>query len=410
MTTDLLPATPEVIVRFGSGAIFQDAFTLGTSDGVLGVNVLGGQNPVQLPSVRQIAVRRGKDSIDGSFGAGTATVSFLDFTGDWNPTDPNGPYFGELIPGRQIQIRVPAAGVGYNIYAGYITAWDWNWEPGVGWARVTVNASDAMRQLELADVETVTGAQTGDLPGTRLNLILDENQWPQSARNIDPGTTTLQADPGNRRSTLTALRQVEQSDLGALYVDPYGRVTYLSRTELSTRATGPAIEFDETGNTYTSLDVALDDTTIINEATITPTDLTAQTATNATSVTKYFRRSVNRDRQLMETEARALQQAEALVGSRGEARLTLRAIQFNLETLQRLVDLVETDIGDPVEVTRSYDGSDPIQFRSIVQGIRWDITPNRWRGTFSTTDTLALATAFVLGSAEFGVLGVNSLG
>jgi hypothetical protein len=73
------------------------------------------------------------------------------------------------------------------------------------------------------------------------------------------------------------------------------------------------------------------------------------------------------------------------------------------------LELVTTEIGDPLEITRSY-ASGTVQFRSIVQGINWDITPNRWRGSFSTVDNLALTTAFVLGSTQFGVLGVNSLG
>jgi hypothetical protein len=410
VTVDLVPATPEVIIRLGAGAIFQNAFVLGTTDGVLGVNVLGNQAAVNLPSVQQISIRRGKDRVDGSFGAGTAAVQFIDFTGDWNPSDPNGPYFGELVPGRQLQIRVAAQTTGYNLFAGYITSYDWRWEPGVGFARVTLNAADALRQLELADTTTVSGAAAGDLPGTRINLILDENQWPATGRSVTTGTTTLQNDPGGQRSTLTALRQVEQSDLGALYVNQNGQITYQSRTALSTKAAGTPVVFDESTSKYTSIDVALDDTTIVNNATITPAGLTTQTATNSASVTKYFRRSVTRDNQLMETEARALQQAEAIVAARGEVNLTLRAIQFDVDSIPRMIDLVTTDIGDPVEVTRSYDGSDPIQFRSIVQGIRWDITPNRWRGTFSTTDTLALATAFVLGSPQFGVLGVNTLG
>jgi hypothetical protein len=406
----VLAATPEVLVRFGAGAIFQDSFVLGTNQGVLGVNVLGSQTSVQLPSVQQVSVRRGKDSVDGSFGAGSASVQFLDFTGEWNPTDTNGPYFGELVPGRQLQVRIiDDTNTGYNLFAGYITAWDWQWQPGADWASVSINAADASRNFQLAKISTVAGTAAGDLPGDRINAILEETEWPATARNITTGTTTLQANPTQLRTVLDALRQVETADLGALFVDVSGRVTYLSRNDLSAKAAGTPVVFNETDRPYDNIDVALDDDQIINTATVTPAGLTAQTAENSASVTKYFRRTLERNGVLVEDEARALQQATAIVASRGNPELTLRSVGFNVLTPARAVELVTTEIGDPLEITRTY-ASGSVQFRSIVQGINWDITPNRWRGSFSTVDNLALNTAFVLGSTQFGVLSVNTLG
>jgi hypothetical protein len=405
-----LPATPEVLVRFGAGAIFQDSFVLGTTQGVLGVNVLGNQPSVTIPSVQQVSIRRGKESVDSSFGAGTASVQFLDFTGEWNPTDPGGPYFGEITPGRQLQVRVvDNTNTGYNLFAGYITSWDWEWAPGRDWATVSITAADASRTFQLADVSTVPGSAAGDLPGERINLILDDNDWPPTARSITAGTTTLQANPIETRTLLDALRQVETADLGALFVDVSGRVTYLSRNDLSARAVATPVVFNETDRPYDRIDVALDDDQIVNSVSVEPEGLTAQTAENTASVTKYFRRSQTRSGVLVETEARALQQATAIVAARGEPDLTLRSVGFNVLDLNRMVELVTTEIGDPVEITRTY-ASGTVQFRSIVQGINWDIVPNRWRGSFNTADTLALSTSFVLGSAQFGVLGVNTLG
>jgi hypothetical protein len=405
-----LVATPQVLVRFGAGAIFQDSLVLGTNDGVLGVNVLGNQPTVTIPDVQQVSIRRGKDSVDSSFGAGTASVQFLDFNGEWNPTDPNGPYFGQIVPGRQLQIRVvDNLNVGRNLFAGYITAWDWNWQPGAPWASVSINAADATRNFQLADITTVPGTAPGDLPGDRINAILDDNAWPASARNITAGTTTLAANPSNNRSLLEALRQVEVADLGALFVDSSGRVTYLSRNDLSTRAAGIPLVFNETTEPYDRIDVALDDDQIVNAARIQPVGLTPQTAENAASVTKFFRRSFDRRDVIVETEARALQQAEAIVTARGEPNLTLKSVGFNVLDVTRMVELITAEIGDPVEITRTY-AAGSVQFRSIIQGINWDIVPNKWRGSYSTADSLALTTAFVLGSTQFGVLGVNTLG
>ena len=407
----MIPTTPNIVIRFGSGAIFTDSFTLGTNQGVLGVNVLGVQTAVQVPNAQQISIRRGRSTLDSTFGAGTCTVRFLDFTGDWNPQNSGGPYFGQLVPGRQLQIQTTLNNVGRNLYAGYITAWDWDWSPAVEHAVVTVTASDTVRQFQLAEVTTVPGTAAGDLPGQRINAVLDAVSWPQTARNITDGTVTLQDDPGDRRTLLAALQTVEASDLGALFVDVNGRVTYLSRVELATRAVSQAAVFDETGNnlSYRNISVELSDDQIINTATVTPEGLTPQTAQDTASRTKYFPRAVDRSRLLMETETRALQQAEAIVAARAEPGLTLKRIEFDVLDTATLAAVVDLDIGDPVDVTKSYVTGD-VQFRSIIQGLSWDITPDKWRGRIETADTIALTNTFVLGSTQFGVLGVNTLG
>ena len=59
-----------------------------------------------------------------------------------------------------------------------------------------------MRLAQNAQISTVTGATAGDLSGTRINEILDQISWPATARDVDAGQTTLQADPGTARTSL----------------------------------------------------------------------------------------------------------------------------------------------------------------------------------------------------------------
>jgi hypothetical protein len=43
-----------------------------------------------------------------------------------------------------------------------------------------------------------------------------------------------------------------------------------------------------------------------------------------------------------------------------------------------------------------------------VQGISWDITPNRWLGTFTTLEPIT--DGFIIGNTTYGVLGDDILG
>jgi hypothetical protein len=52
-------------------------------------------------------------------------------------------------------------------------------------------------------------------------------------------------------------------------------------------------------------------------------------------------------------------------------------------------------------------GGSHIDTRLTVQGHSHDITPDRWITRLTTAQPLS--TAFILGSAEFGVLGTSTL-
>jgi hypothetical protein len=406
----MLPAIPEVIIRFGGGAIFQDSLVLGsTTQGLLGTNLLGAFTTVDVPLVQQVSIRRGRSDLDQDFGAGTATVQFLDTNGDWNPQNTSGPYFGDLLPGRQLQVRAVSGGVGYNLFAGYITSYDLSYEIGSPVATVTVEAVDALRLLSLASLDTVSGTAAGDLPGERINDLLDEVSWPVTAREIEDGSVTLQADPGGVRSVLSAMRTVEGSELGGLFVDSSGRVVFKSRQGLAQAAVASPLQFSDQGTNlpYSSLDFAFDDVEIINDVTVTREGGTPQTVTDSTSATRYFRRSEQRTSLLMETDDRALQQANMIVANRKDPKLRLRSLSFDVVDQARLLAALQMEFGDAIEVVREHTPGSTITLLSTVQGINHSITPDRWVTSLSTAE--ALAYAFVLGSSQFGVLGTNIL-
>lgn len=409
-----LPATPKVEIRFGTGASFGNALILGdTSNGILGTNVLGtsAAQPVDItPLVTGINVRRGRDREFDNYSAGSAVITFIDSTGDYNPQNTGGPYYGQILPLRQIRIAASYSGTTYYLFSGYITSWDYEWEKGADVAFVTVTAEDGFRLLNLATVETVAGTAAGDLPGTRINDILDAISWPSSMRSVSTGKITLQDDDGSARSTLEALQTVESTELGALYFDGVGRLVFKGRDDTALQASGTKTVFDDDGTDikYQEIDVRLDDTDLANEVIVTRDGGTAQTESDSTSIDTYFKRSLSRSGLIMETDDQALSQAKAILGYRKDIRLRVERIALDVsEVSNRVVPALSLDFGSPIRVTRRQPGGGSVTVDITVQGVEHRILPDRWVTSFSTA--FPLATAFVLGSNEFGVLGTSTL-
>jgi hypothetical protein len=410
-----LPCTPKVQIRLGNGASFGNVFTLGSQlYGVLGQNILG-TSTAQIVDVSAdvtvVALRRGRDRIFEHYTPGRATISWWDFNGDWNPDNVNSPYYGKILPLRQVKVTTTYAGIEYGLFSGYISSWDYEWPKGTQYALVTIQADDGFRLLSLSNVDTVTGAATNDLPGTRVNEILDQIGWPATMRAISTGSRELQNDPGGVRTALGAIQTVEETELGAFYMDVNGNATFRSRGYISQQATQTAIIYadDGTGYKYQDIDVAFDDTELSNVVSVTNHGGTTQTATDTASINDYFTRTYTLSELLGKTNADALATATAILAYRKTPRIRIESIGFELtaEYPAPIADTLGLDFGDPIYVVRTQSPTSVLDLRVTVQGIEHTITPDRWTTRLITREPLS--TAFILGSSQFGILGTNTL-
>ena len=410
-----LPCQPVVEIRLGTGPGFGDVFVLGDSfDGILGENVLG-TSVIQVvdvsSTVQAISIRRGRDRMFEEYTPGQAIVQFQDFYGDWNPQNFMSPYAAQIKPMRQVRIHTEYSGTAYGLFTGFITSWDWEWaDQAANYALVTIYAVDAFRILELTNITTITGEANKDLPGERIDLILDEIDWPSTLRAINIGDTELQGDHGDTRSALQAIQTIEQSDLGAFFVDADGKLTYLSRNTLSQRASETPVIFRDDGTdvAYQALDINLDETELANQVTYTRYGGSPQTASDATSIAEYFIRSYERSDLMMETNAIALTRAGQVLNYRKDPRLRVDSITLDVSSVSnRVIPALDLDIGDPIIVHRDMAFGTDLSLRITINGINHTITPERWITSFTTA--YPLSTAFILGSTEFGILGTNTL-
>jgi len=412
-----MPApTLRVFVDFDSDTAFEiNPLILGSAtEGILGTNTLGsGTLPLEITDlVSKVSIRRGRNRITSQFEAGTANVTLYDQNGDWNPTNTTGLYYPNLVPLRQIIIYATYATNNYFLFSGFITNYDTGFRQGNDeLSTVTLRCVDGFKLLAGSGITTVTGSGV-QLSGARVNAILDEIDWPLSLRNIDAGDSTLQADPGTDRDALQALFNVEQSEFGGIFLDGNGKLNFVSRDNLIATPAFPLYEFSDQGTdiSYTNAVVALDDTTLINDVTITRLGGTAQNAFDQDSIDKFFLHSGTRSGILVQTDAEALDQAEGILATRKDPEIRIDSIQLNLyddANPNKPLAGVDIELLDGVTVTKTTPGSTDVVQSSLVNAIHHDITKSSWMTTLYTTEPLLAG--FVLDSDISGILDTDVL-
>ena len=356
------------------------------------------------------SIRRGRNRILNKFEAGTAVVEIKDDTGDWNPANVSGPYYGKLIPLRKIRIYADYEGIRYYLFSGFITSYDTQFAIGADEvSRVILQCVDGFRLFNNAAITTVPGTSAGQLSGARIENLLDVVDWPISQRLIDAGNSQMQADPGTERTVLEACQTIEDSEFGGFFMSAEGDATFYSRNTVTLNADSTPVLFNDDGSEigYAQIDLAFDDTLIVNDVLVQRLNGTSQIVTNQTSIETYFKHSGARTGILVETDQEALDQASLILASRKDATLRIDSMTLNLVDdgqVARNIAGLELEIFDLVNVTKTMPGSTSITRELFVQGVQHDIT----RTTFTTKILTSepIIQAFILNSATQGVLDV----
>jgi hypothetical protein len=406
--------TINAVINFSTGPSFAQAFIIG--EGIFGTNVLADSAAVIVDVsnvVDSVSIKRGRNPQADEFQTGTMTLRIIDQNGDFNPQNPSSPYFGLLDPMRKVSISATYAGVTYPMFSGFITSYTTTTpKNATDVVYTTITSVDALRLAQNAQISTVTGATAGDLSGTRINEILDQIAWPASMRDVDAGLTTMQADPGTARTALAALQTVTNSEYGAFYVDASGSFVFQDRNVTTASIGGTPTVFNDNGTNigYFNAVWRLDDTLVFNQANVSRAGGSVQNATNLASVEKYFAHTYNIQNLLMESDAVALDYARAYVASRAETSVRCDAIELDLYTdnyNNGIIAALDLDFFDPVTITTNQPGASTLTKTLQVFGVAHNVTPNKWRTTFTTLEPVI--DGFILNSTQYGVLDTSVL-
>jgi hypothetical protein len=411
-----LPAQLNVSLNFNSGATFGNPFTIGDPiNGRLGFGILGdGTAPALVIDVtdvtRSISIKRGRNILRDTYEAGTATVRIYDQDGRFNPQNTSSDLFGQLTPLRKLRISATYLGTSYYLFSGYTTTYTYTYDQAEQVSYVDITAVDGFRLFNLANITTVTGQANGDDTGERIGKILDTVSFPNSMRTIDTGDSLCQADPATTRTALNAIVNAEFSEQGAFYMDSEGQAVFKNRTAVVASAGGTPIEFNQTGDIpYKNLTFAFDDKLIINQATITRIGGTAQFAEDAGSVATYFPHSVNYNDLVVQTDTDANNIARIYVATRSDTTIRIDSMQVDLlDPAVPTGTMLAMDYFQNVDISNIQPDGSTITKNLQVQGLAWDITPNRMLCTVTTLEPIT--DGFIIGNTTYGVLGDDILG
>ena len=406
--------TVQAFINFSTGPSTAQAMILDT--GVLDTNILADAASVIVDVsnlINQITIKRGRNPQADQFQTGTMSLRLIDTNGDYNPLNTSGPYYGLLNPMIKVSIQATSLGVVYPLGSFFVTAFN-NISPNNALSSVKytiIEGVDAMRLAQMAQITTVAGSSTGDLSSTRVSQILDQISWPTSMRSIETGLTTVQANPNTAATALNAAQACELVEFGAFYVDASGNFVFKNRTTTSTSVAGTPYVFKDDGTNLPYFDATwlLNDSLVYNSASVTRIGGTAQTDSNAASITKYFTHSYNQINTMFSSDADALNYTQAYVASRAETttRCDLLVLDFYYPNAAMVLAGLKMDYFQPVTISTTQPGGSVLVKTLQVFGVAWAISPNSFKATYTTLEPIL--DSFILDSTLYGILDTSVL-
>jgi hypothetical protein len=276
---------------------------------------------------------------------------------------------------------------------------------------VDIELVDAFRLFAQANITTVSGTSAGQITSARVTDVLNQVGWPTSMRNIDTGSATVLADPGSSRTALQAIKNLEFCEQGAFYFDPSGNAQFRSRASIQSKSGQNPTNFanDGSGIGYKNIVFAFDDKLIINQSSFTRTGGTAQTSSNADSITKYFPHSITYTDLMLQTDAQVLDVAKIYVATRAETTIRIDAITLDLNATDAAGDTaaLTLDFFDTIAIKNVAQDGTIIEKTLQCMGVQHEITPSTWNTTFTTSEPIV--EGFLLNSTLYGILGTSVL-
>jgi len=220
---------PTFSVQVAFNSTTPGAFILDTSQ--LNTGFLGGLNWQNiLTDVRGWTINGGRQTSLDRFQASQLVLQLDNTSGNYDPDNTAGAYFGTVNPGVPIRITAIYNGTGWPLFYGYVDEWLPQYTPGShSYQSVQVTATDAMDILSnfVSTPQTPQGA--GETTDARINRVLDNMGWDASLRNLDVGLVTLQ-DTDLSQAAFDDIQTAVDSELGLWYISRDGLVRFERRT------------------------------------------------------------------------------------------------------------------------------------------------------------------------------------
>jgi len=368
-------------------------------------NVLGGDEVLVDVSefFQSYQIQRGKSRELDKFNAGQVSVRFENSNRFFDPTFAASPYFGQIVPKRQIRVT------NNDVIQFEGTIDDWNIEFSAGGQSIAVaQAFDGFSILANLNLDELTAPE--ESTSQRITRVLDSINWSSDKRDLDFGGATLGSEviPAGT-NVLEYFTKIGLSEPGDIFISKNGSVKFVSR---NVSFSSDGVTFSDTGEdvNYTDISVVFGSELLFNSVSVTSPAGTA-TASNVASIGEYGERDLSRET-LLSNQDQLDVLASFLVNRFSEPELRFESLSTNLKELDApdKLSMHQLELGDVAEIKLTPNNIPPeIDAYGKIIGISATISPSEEKMSFNFQSVAGAL--FVLSDAEFGKLDSgNSLG
>ena len=298
--------------------------------------------------VQSVAIQRGKNRQLDQYDQGLANVVFNNNLRTFDPEYALSPYFGQIIPKRQI--RISSGGIVQ--FFGLIDDWNLSYQTN-GDSTAAAACSDALSSFATQTIGTRTNAV--QFSGDRVSTILSlpEINWPTDQRSIETGQMQLGADTiADNTNALTYLRLIEQSEPGSFFIGKNGFVNFKDRISAPT-STGLVLADDNTGIKYQSIKVQYGSELLANEVVVESIITSGQaTAQDLDSIEEYGIFNLTRTGLLINDNADLADLASFYANKFAQPEYRFESVEILLDELTptQQTNLLNLELGDVLQI------------------------------------------------------------
>lgn len=363
-----------------------------------------------------LEIARGRNRSVDLFTAARARFRLDNRDRTFDPTNSDGPFFGNIRPMLPVRIFVELDDdypVLEPLFDGYVTDWTLRYErPNDAW--VDVECRDAFIVFASDDLPDEAPVGDGDDAAARIGRTRQKIGW-DGFEDLQAGLFPLAATTFGTNA-LIEMDVAATSDASLLFMSRDGVLKLRSATDVfggdskvtfvQANVTGSA------GTTFHDVEVETASELLYNRA-IIAWDGGTVVKDDAASVARFLPRTL-RVRTVLREQSDAELLADFVLARFAQPELRLRSVTVKLHdrrlTVEQRRQIAALDLGDVVTVVRRPPGSGSpaeVEFRQIVEGMSWRYSRDRW------TVTLALGEIsvrpFKLDDAELGELDTGGV-
>lgn len=390
---------PTVSVRFGAGPDYS-AFILGEG-AILGSSILGPSVAyTDLSSkVRKLVLRSGRSRELAHYNAATTTSTFDNQDNSLSPFNLSGPYSSggktQVLPGRMMKVALTWDGTEYPLSKTTIRDWNLNYKfAGIsGTTAQGDGTSVAVGSGLLADLQnqTISVTTSAGKAGQAVNSILDACDPAITSRNVDTGLHDMASISvsGNALEAIRLFSFSEKIDISDVWTDNSNILQWGGATSLD--STTSLTTIGVAGMPIHKVIVDMDSTLIRNKMTLTRQgSASPQVAQDATSISEFGRKSLDKTGITLASDSDTLKLAEAGVALLKDPKARVRQVELaplSADTDALMIQCLTRQLRDLISVSWTPVGATaPIVEKHHIIGIEHIFTPQNMRTIWTLND------------------------